>query len=377
VIDTVDVVVKNGTVVDPSQGIHEQKDIAIEHSKIVDMRKGINATNAKRVVDASGMLVTPGLIDLHVHCSHNINYIAVDPETACLAKGCTTVLDAGSTGELNFIGFRKYVIDASKARILALLNIESLGMIEFSRANQKWPQLITGQDGMFINVEGACEVISQNRDVIVGLKWAHHGTEGLALARKAADEADCIVMAENHHQPECLKYLKNGDVVTHLFHGLRMEQHDGLLDSDGNVQPEFFKAKKRGVIFDLGHGARSFTWEVAEKGLSQGIKPDTLGTDLHVENFKGPVFDLPTTMSKLLLLDMSLNEVVEACTFNPAKVLGKHNQIGTLKVGACADIAIIKLQKGKYAFMDTKGEGRIGKLKLTLTGVIKNGEIIV
>ena len=370
-------VVKNGTVVDPSQGIHEQKDVAIAHGKIVDVRKGINAAGVKHVIDAFGMLVAPGLVDLHVHCSHNINYIAVDPETACLAKGCTTVLDAGSTGELNFMGFRKYVIDTSKTRILALLNIESLGMVEFARTNQKWHQLITGQDGMFINVEGSCEVINQNREVVVGLKWAHHGIEGLALARKAADKAGCIVMAENHHQPECLKHLKKGDVVTHLFHGLRMEQHDGLLDVDGKVQPEFFEAKKRGVTFDLGHGARSFTWEVAEKGLSQGIKPDTLGTDLHVQNLGGPVFDLPTTMSKLLLLGMSLDEVIEASTFTPAKALGKHDQIGTLKVGARADVAVIKLQRGKFGYVDSKEEGRIGKQKLTVTGVIKDGEIIV
>jgi len=373
----VDVVVKNGTVVDPSQGIHEQKDVAIAHGKIVDVRKGINAAGVKHVIDAFGMLVAPGLVDLHVHCSHNINYIAVDPETACLAKGCTTVLDAGSTGELNFMGFRKYVIDTSKTRILALLNIESLGMVEFARTNQKWHQLITGQDGMFINVEGSCEVINQNREVVVGLKWAHHGIEGLALARKAADKAGCIVMAENHHQPECLKHLKKGDVVTHLFHGLRMEQHDGLLDVDGKVQPEFFEAKKRGIMFDLGHGARSFTWEVAEKGLSQGIKPDTLGTDLHVQNLGGPVFDLPTTMSKLLLLGMSLDEVIEASTFTPAKALGKHDQIGTLKVGARADVAVIKLQRGKFGYVDSKEEGRIGKQKLTVTGVIKDGEIIV
>ncbi len=372
-----DLVIKGGTVVDPSQGIHEQKDVAIEKGRIADVRKGINASAAKRVVDASGKLVTPGLIDLHVHCSFGINYIAIDPEADCLAKGCTTVVDAGSTGELNFNGFRKYVINASRTRILALLNIESLGMVEFARDNPKWPQLVTGQDEMFINVEGTCEVVNQNKDVIVGLKWAHHGIEGLALARKAADEVGCLVMAENHHQPDCLKYLKKGDMITHLFHGLRMEQHDGLLNADSKVQPEFYEAKKRGVVFDLGHGAGSFTWEVAEKGLSQGIRPDTLGTDLHTKNLNGPVFDLPTTMSKLLMLGMTLDEVIEASTHAPAKALSKQEQIGTLKVGACADVAIIRLQKGKFAFMDVKGEGRIGGQKLSVTGVVKGGEIIV
>ena len=250
-------------------------------------------------------------------------------------------------------------------------------MVEFARTNQKWPQLITGQDATFINVKGTCEVVNQNKDVIVGLKWAHHGLEGLALARKVADMAGCIVMAENHHQPDCLKHLKKGDMITHLYHGLRMEQHDGLLDADGRVQPEFFEAKKRGVVFDLGHGAGSFTWEVAEKGLSQGIKPDTLGTDLHVQNISGPVFDLPTTISKLLLLGMPLDEVIEASTYSPAKALGRQDQIGTLKVGARADVAIIKLQKGKISFVDSDGEGRIGKQKLTVTGTIKDGETII
>jgi len=371
-----DIVVKNGTVIDTSQGIHEHNDIAITHGRIADLRKGINVDMAKYVIDASGMIVTPGLIDLHVHCSNNITYLAIDPETACLAKGCTTVLDAGSTGELNFNGFKKYVIDTSKTRIYALLNIESLGMIEFAKANQKWPELIAGQDMMFINTEGTCKIINQNRKVILGIKWAHHGVEGLALARKAADEAKCIIMAENHHQPECLKYLKKGDVVTHLYHSLR-KQNDGLIDTDGKIQPDFYDAKKRGVFFDLGHGARSFDWEVAENALRQGIVPDTLSSDLHVENVKGPVYDLPTTMSKLLLLGMSLDEVIEASTFTPAKVIDKNNMIGTLRIGTCADIAIFKLRKGKFHFVDMKGEVRIGRWKLMIKRVIRQGRIIV
>ncbi|MDH5441752.1 MAG: hypothetical protein OEY31_14215, partial [Candidatus Bathyarchaeota archaeon] len=261
-----DIVVKNGIVIDPSEEIHEHKDVAISEGKIVDVRKGVNDGEAQYVVDATDMIVTPGLVDIHVHCCYKIANIAIDPELICLAKGSTTVLDAGSTGELNYMGFRRYVIDASRTRILALLNIESLGMIEYARGRQEWPKLITGHDEMFINIEGTLEVIERNRDNILGIKWAHHGVEGIRLAREAADKANCLLMAENHHEPEALKHMKKGDVITHLYHGLRMEQHDGLLDEDGKVQPEFFDAINRGVVLDVGHGAGSFRWGVAEEG---------------------------------------------------------------------------------------------------------------
>ncbi|RJS75644.1 amidohydrolase/deacetylase family metallohydrolase [Candidatus Bathyarchaeota archaeon] len=371
-----DLVVKNGTVIDPSQKIHEQKDIAISEGKITDLRKGINAAGAKHVIDASGLIVTPGLVDLHVHCSYRIVHLAVDPELICLAKGSTTVLDAGSTGELNFTGFRKYVIEPSRLKIFALLNIESLGMIEYGRGNLKWPSLITGRDEMFINIENTLEAIRRNRDVILGIKWAHHGIKGVALAREAADKANCFLMAENHLQPETLRYMKKGDIITHLYHGLRVEQHDGLLDENYKVQPEFFDAVKRGVILDVGHGAGSFVWEIAEKGLEQGIKPDTISTDLHVGSFNGPVYDLPTTMSKFLLLGLSLDEVVEASTTKPAEVLGKQNEIGTLKPGACADLTVFKLEEGKFRFVDVNKKQRMGRQKLTVTNVVKSGEIV-
>lgn len=372
-----DIVVKNGVVIDPAQEIYELKDVAISKEKIVEVRKGINAAGAERVVDASGMMVMPGIIDIHVHCCHRIAHIGIDPEFICLAKGSTTVLDAGSTGELNFTGFRRYVIDASRTRIFALLNIESLGMIEYAVKNQRWPKLITGRDEVFINIDGALKMIEKNRDVIVGLKWAHHGLEGLRLARKAADKAGCLLMAENHLQPEALKYLKRGDVVTHLFHGIRMEQHDGLLDEDAKVQPEFTEAQKRGVIFDVGHGAGSFTWRVAEEAFQQGVRPDTISTDLHVLNVNGPVYDMPTTMSKFLLLGMSLDEVIKASTTKPSEVLGRQNEIGTLRSGACADLTLFRLDEGKFTFFDVNGNGKIARQKLTVTNVIKNGEIVV
>ena len=371
-----DIVIKNGTVIDPSQGIHEVMDIAISRGKIIDLQRGINASNARYVIDASGMIVTPGLIDLHVHCCYGIIHIAIDPELTCLAKGSTTVLDAGSTGELNFMGFKRYVIRNSRTRIFALLNIESLGMIEYSKPNQKWASLITGRDELFINVEGTIDVIRENRDVILGIKWAHHSLRGLKLAREAADKAGCLLMAENHHQPETLKYMKKGDIITHLYHGLHQEEHDGLLDEDGNVQPEFFDAKRRGVIMDVGHGARSFRWPVAEKAIAEGIKPDTISTDLYIDSLNGPARDMPTTMSKFLYLGLPLEEVIRASTTTPAEVIKKQEYIGTLRVGACGDVAIFKLEEGKFSLFDVAGEGRISRQRLVTVRVIRNGEVV-
>lgn len=372
-----DIVIKNGLVIDPSQGINEVMDVAVLDGVIADLRRGINASGSRRVIDASGAIVTPGLIDLHVHCCYGIAYLAVNPDLACLAKGSTTVLDAGSTGELNFMGFRRYVIGCVKTRVYALLNIESQGMIEFSRPNQRWAGLIAGRDDMFINVDGTVDVVRRNRDVVLGIKWAHHGIKGVKLAREAADRAGCILMVENHLQPETLKYLRKGDVVTHLYHGLRVEQHDGLLDEKGRVQPEFFDAVKRGVILDVGHGAASFRWSVAEKGLEQGVKPDTISTDLHSGSHEGPVYDLPTTMSKFLYLGLSLEEVVRAVTAKPAEVLARENFIGTLKPGACGDIAVLRLEEGSFPLADAAGERRVCKRKLSVIKVIRDGEIVL
>lgn len=375
-----DIVIKNGHVMDPSQELDECLDIAILEGKIAEVSRGINASLARHVIDASGLIVTPGLVDLHVHCCHYIAYIGIDPEANCLAKGSTTVLDAGSTGELNFMGFRKYVIERSRTRIFALLNIESLGMIEFAR-EQEWPKLIMEYEEMFINEKDTLSMVKENRDVILGIKWAHHTPKGLRLARKVADEAGCMLMAENHYQPETLTYLKKGDIVTHIFHAyqpaIKLRPNDGLLDADGNVQPEFYDAIKRGVIIDVGHGAGSFVWEVAEKAFDQGIRPHTISTDLHVMNVNGPVYDLPTTMSKFLLLGMPLYDIVKASSTKPAEVMGMENEIGTLKPGAKADVAIFKLEEGKFTFLDVNGTGRVGSQRLVATKVIKDGEIVI
>lgn len=371
-----DVLLKDGLLIDPYQGIQEKMDVAISDGKVAALEPHISTSEARRLVDASGQIVAPGLIDLHAHVCHGITYLSVDPETSCLLRGSTTVVDAGTIGELLFEGFRKFIIDSSRLRIYAFLNVGSLGLIYYFR-KQEWAKLIPepSMTPLFVNLDDAARVIEANRDAIVGIKW--HSTYGLdpalRLARELADRTGCLLMCENHHQPNVLKQMKPGDVVTHIFHGLHTR---GLLDEDGKVRSEFYEAIKRGVILDVGHGVASFSWEVAEKAMEQGIKPDTISTDLHIRNVNGPVFDLPTTLSKFLHLGLTLEEVIRAATAKPAEVLGKAGILGTLKPGAEGDAVVLRLEEGHFSFMDTKGIPRIGKTRLVPTVTVRGGEVI-
>lgn len=378
-----DLLIKNGLVVDPYQGLCEKRDVAISKGKIEAVESNIASDNARKKIDAKDMIVVPGLIDLHAHVSYNVISLSVEPDQACLKKGVTTVLDAGSTGHLNFTPFKKYVIENSRIRIFAMLNIESLGMIEFMhRSSERWPELLTCLNGiftpLFVNIDETIKVIKENREHILGIKWAHHHITGLELARKVADRIECPIMAENRHIPESLKYLGKGDILTHLYIHRDKEKNYGCILDDGmKVLPEYIEAIKRGVILDVGHGKGSFSWKIAEKAIKEGIKPDTISTDLWIGNVNGPVYDLPTTMSKFLLLGMSLEDVIKATTTKPAEVLGKLGEIGTLKPEACADITILKLTEGKYVFEDTMGEKRIGDKKLEPVHVIRKGLKII
>ncbi|MEM2180346.1 MAG: amidohydrolase/deacetylase family metallohydrolase [Nitrososphaeria archaeon] len=374
-----DLVIKNGLVIDPFQELYEEKDVAVSNGKIEAVESNISYSGARSVIDAKNMIVVPGLIDLHTHVSYNVVMLGVDPEQACLKKGVTTVVDAGSTGHLNFIPFKKYVIEKSRARIFVMLNIESLGMIEFMhRSSERWPELLSCLNGIFIplfvNVEETVRTVEENRDIILGVKWAHHHIRGLELARKVAEKVKCVIMAENHYIPDSLKYLKKGDILTHLYVPKNKEKNYGcILDDCMKVLPEYLDALKRGVILDVGHGRGSFSWKIAENAIKEGIKPDTISTDLWVGNINGPVYDLPTTMSKFLLLGISLEEVIKATTTKPAEVLGRLGEIGTLKPGSCADITILKVVEGKFVFEDSFGEKRIGYKKLEPVHVISGG----
>ncbi len=232
---------------------------------------------------------------------------------------------------------------------------------------------------MFVNLANTSEVISKNRDVIVGIKWAHHGLEMLRLARKAADNSNVLLMAENHYEPEVLKYLNKGDIITHIFHydyNNYLGRYDGISEDLIEIIPEIYEASRRGVIIDVGHGRGSFSWKLAERALELGLKPDVISTDLWAGNLNGPVYDLPTTLSKFLHLGMSLEEVIAASTTRPAEVLGRLGEIGTLKEGATADVALLQIKDGKHPLMDVYGETRSADRLLVCANVIRNGQMI-
>lgn len=383
-----DVLVKGGTVLDRATGTQDVLDVAVSDGKVSAVERRISEGGAKKTIDARGAIVTPGLIDLHTHVAWRVVNLSIDPLRHCLLRGTTTAVDAGSTGELNFDSFAHYVIGPSKTRILAFLNIESLGMVEFAdiqpgNTDQEWPSLLTRDKekyvNMFINAENTEKTIRKNRDSIVGIKWAHHGIKGMARARESVDATKSILMVENKFMPEASKYVKRGDVVTHIFHNA-FNKNSGYVDGiyqDGRIPEEFFRMIKRGVVFDVGHGQGSFSWEVAEHAFKEGIRPTTISSDLWCGNINGPVYDLPTVMSKFLHLGMPLEDVIAASTSSPASVLRRAGSLGTLEPGSPADVAVFKVKEGSYSMEDCYGKVRKVTRKLIPQHVLRAGSPVL
>lgn len=369
-----DLVIAGGMLVDPGCGLHEKKDVAVEKERIVLVESHIPRDGAWEVLDASDHLVTPGLIDIHVHVYPGVSHYGIDPDPTCLARGATTVNDAGSSGADTFEGLRRYVIEVVETRVTAFLNISSLGMIS--------PLDNELEDLKHASPERAIGVCERNRDIIQGIKVrltrsivGDNGLEPLRLAARAAEALGMPLMVHVGDTPsplgEILAVMRPGDLLTHCFHGRR----HGILNDKGDVLPEVREAVRRGIVFDVGHGVGSFSFEVARRALAAGLTPGTISSDLHYYNLNGPVFDLATTMSKFLLLGLTLDEILAKTTRVPARVLGLSDRLGALRPGFLADIAIFRLNEGDFEFEDSTQQRVHGTQKLEPVAVIRRGRV--
>ncbi len=380
------ILVRGGRIVDTTQGIDYACDIKISGGVVEDIGEHLPVMGSDKVIDAEGKLVVPGLVDIHTHAAEQITPgLGMNADFNCLGKGSTTVVDAGSTGELTFPAFKKYVIEQSNVDIMAFLNIESLGMIEYppERTGQDWPALIYGEgekySSYFTNENRTLDCIPDHSEVIAGIKWAHRGPESLRKAAGFAQRNRVTLMVENHHMPESLRFLKKGDVITHAFHNYyngHAGRIDGILDGDSNIHEEFFSLARKGIHLDLGHGSGSFSWSVADKALSEGLKIDTISTDLWSKNTGGPVFDLPTTMSKMKLLGLEIADIVRAVTDTPAKILGRSGKIGTLRPGAKGDLAVFSVDTDERTLYDSYSVPKVSRWNLVPATVIKGGSLV-
>lgn len=372
-----DILIRQGEVIDPSQNLRGIRDVAIREGVILAVGENLSDYQPHHTVDARGLLVVPGLIDAHVHVYRDHCPFGIEPDPLCPAGGVTTLLDAGSAGSNNFGGFRRDTIDRVDTQILALVNLSCIGL-----AAANLGELF---DRRYADPAGVVNTIRRHPGVAVGVKiraGKHiigEGKQGWANfhdAVSAARESGTWLMVHIGESPmpipEMLKHLQAGDCITHCFKG----GSERILDKNDRPFDEVREAARRGVVFDVGHGFGSFQWEVAEAALEHGFEPTTISTDLHVKNLHGPVYDMPTTMSKFLLLGLPLERVIEMSTSRPAKMLGREDQLGTLREGTVADVALLEQRQGDFIFTDSYQNDRVGNVLLSAACTIRRGELV-
>jgi dihydroorotase len=370
-----DLILKGGRVIDPSQGLDGIMDVGFAAGKVAAVAPSLTGKSAD-VRDVSGRIVSPGLIDLHTHVYWGGTSLGIDAEEFCRTSGVTTAVDTGSAGPGNFMGFRRHVIERSAVRILAYLHISHAGIYGFSNT----VMVGESEDIRLMDPVTAAEVADANRDVIVGIKVrvgrhasGDQGTAPLEIALQVAEETGLPLMAHIDEPPpsyeEVIARLRPGDVLTHAFRPFP----NSAATVQGTVKPAVIAARKRGVLFDIGHGMGSFAFKTARAMLANGFAPDTISSDVHALCINGPAFDQVTTMSKFLCLGMSLPEVIKASTVNAAFAL-KRPELGSLKPGSAGDATVLSVEDGAFDYVDVVGEHLEGNQRILSRGVVINGK---
>jgi dihydroorotase len=372
-----DLVLKGGHLIDPQNGIDAAMELAIEDGKVAAVDAEIPASQAARVIEVSGLYVTPGLVDIHMHAyatAGNRDAWAGDnsilPDGFSFRTGVTTMVDTGSAGWRNFEDFRYRVIDRCQTRLFALVNIAGTGMT----ANDH------EQNPYDMDPEKAAGTAREHAEVVVGMKTAHYyGPEWISVDRclEAGEKAGLPIMVdfgffkrERPYYQLVTQKLRPGDISTHIFRG-----PVPWFGPNGRVLPYLHQARERGVILDVGHGAGSFAFRNAVPAIVQGFWPDSISTDLHVMCMNMGMLDMATTMSKFLAMGMPLAEVIRASTVHPAREIG-HPELGHLSLGAVADVAVLRMMEGKFGYMDSFGGTLAGDRRLFCELTLKDGQVV-
>ncbi len=370
-----DLLVRGGRVVDPAQGIDGVADIGVSQGRIATIGEGLKVEEAAQVVEAQGKVVVPGLIDLHAHVYEAVTWVSVAPDRAGVDSGVTTVVDAGSAGWATFPGLVKFLLPQSRTSVFCFLHICRTGLCHM-------PEIRDWND---IDYEETVAMARAYPDLIKGIKvrvvepavW-NMGLELIKLAKRIAGEVGLPLMVHigdargipaRTLTRELLPLLDSGDILSHCFTG----KAGTVLQSDGTVMPEFREAAERGVVLDIAHGKNNFNFDVARRGMTQGILPHTISTDLASLTIDGPVFSLVHTLSKFMALGLSLEQVIEMSSINPARALKEDGRMGSLKVGMPADISILELKEGNWEFKDSENHSLQGQWMLKPVMVVKGG----
>lgn len=369
-----DLVLKNGRVIDPANGVDRVTDVAFAGGRISAVGDGLEGAEAK---DCAGLIVCPGLIDLHTHVYWGGTSLGIDPVAYCDRSAVTTAVDTGSSGPGNFAGFRAHVIDPCPVRILVYLHVSHAGIFGFSN------RVMVGEseDIRLMDPVTAVEVAHAHPDVIVGIKvrlGRHasgiHGMTPFKYALQVAEETGLHMMVHIDEPPpsyaEVVEALRPGDVLTHCFRPFP----NTPLAPDGSVRPEVLAARARGVFFDIGHGKGSFGFATAKGMLAAGFPPDAISSDVHALCIDGPAFDQVTTMTKFLHLGMDLADVIRRSTEIPAHILSRPD-LGHLGAGAAGDAAILRLEDGAFDLVDVRGAHETATTRIAAAGVVLGGRL--